>query len=118
FQKKSSRNFLFSAISLLKMRPSRPPRSKKRRLPNVRAAGAIVKAWAKAALTPICATAARAWWRRQNRRDALLRVREDSAKREANVLSSRAAKTTPVRLGPRELPVGHALSKLALPVIH
>jgi hypothetical protein len=29
----------------------------------VRAAGAIVKAWAKAALTPICATAARAWWR-------------------------------------------------------
>src|SRR6476619_6739440 len=41
------------------MRPNRPPPSRKLRLPNVRAAGAIVKAWAKAALTPICATAAR-----------------------------------------------------------
>src|SRR6478672_1841537 len=41
------------------MRPNRRPLSRKLRLPNVRAAGAIVKAWAKAALTPICATAAR-----------------------------------------------------------
>src|SRR5205823_302237 len=41
------------------MRPNRLPPSRKLRLPNVRAAGAIVQAWAKAALTPICATAAR-----------------------------------------------------------
>src|SRR2546421_10275526 len=58
------------------MRSNRPLPSKKLRLPSVRVAGAIVKAWAKAALIPICATAARASWRQQKWRGNLLRARE------------------------------------------